>query len=228
MAIAGMETGALAVGVLVLAVQAVVVARWYAAVDVPGARGGVVLAGGAAVAADLLVAARDDPHPMSPAAAVGGLAVLAALLHQLTRRDGRGRLTASLGATVTLAAVVVLAAGYVAATAADGGGRLVVAGLVGAGLVGLTTLVAPGAPAPHWLVVSLGVVVSLGATAGVLAAGDGSRRAVLGVPLAVTATAVLGWVLAARAARPDRWLSAALPVLLAGPTVFLLGRVLSS
>src|SRR3954469_12366328 len=116
-------------------VQAAVVARWHPALRVPGGREGAVVAMAAALAADLLVLTTDDVHPMGPAAAVGGVAVVAALGAQLVRRDGRPEVTVSLAATVTLAALVVLAAGDVAAAAASQGELRVAAAAASAATV---------------------------------------------------------------------------------------------
>ena len=84
--------------VLLLAValaQGVVVAGWYASLAVPGTFGGAVVAGGTALGADLVVLAEDGDRPLSSVPAVLAVSVLAALVHQLVRRDGRDRLTAS-------------------------------------------------------------------------------------------------------------------------------------
>ena len=82
--------------VAVLLMQGLLIARWHPSLAVPGAAGGVVVAGVAAVAADVLVLRGDGDRPLSAVPAVLALAVLAALVHQLARRHGRERVIASL------------------------------------------------------------------------------------------------------------------------------------
>src|SRR4029079_1774535 len=95
------------------------VSGWHRSLAVPGARGGVALAGAAALAADLLLGVRGDTRPLAPVSAVVGLAVVGALIHQLLRSADRARVTASLTATVTLAVLAVLAGLYIAALRID-------------------------------------------------------------------------------------------------------------
>src|SRR4051794_38684265 len=208
-------------------VQAAVVARWHPALRVPGGREGAVVAMAAAVAADLLVLTTDDVHPMGPAAAVGGVAVVAALGAQLVRRDGRPEVTVSLAATVTLAALVVLAAGDVAAAPADQGelrGAPPAAGgpppgaaprapgPAGAGAGRAATVAAaaglPGRPGLGrvpgrvlgWV---LGAADAVAVGVAVLVVGGATARTAAVVPVAVTAVATLGRLVAERLPRPD-------------------------
>ncbi|MDQ1628944.1 MAG: hypothetical protein QOI54_2688 [Actinomycetota bacterium] len=208
----------------VLLVQGTVVARWYAALDVPGERGGAVVAALAALTADGLVVTHAGPRPMSPVAAVAAGAVLAALLHQLGRRHGRPRLTASLAATVTLAGLVVLGAGYLAGAAGDGGAATVAAAAVSVALV----LASTALPGPRRVVRSAGTAAALLAGSAVAMVASPLGLAVLAVPAAAVATAWVALVVAARAQVPDPWLSAGLPFLAAGPVVFVLARLLAT
>ncbi|MGH8939463.1 MAG: hypothetical protein ACRDV2_08945, partial [Actinomycetes bacterium] len=76
--------GAVPLMLAVALVQGLVVAGWYRAVDVPGALGGMLLAGVVAAATDLLLVVRDDPRPVTPATSVLGVAMVGGLVHQLT------------------------------------------------------------------------------------------------------------------------------------------------
>lgn len=220
----GAASTAAVLAVAVGLVQALVAARWFPAVTVPGGRTGPVIALAAAATADVLVARADGVHPMGPAASVAGVAFLAALVQQLARRDGRPALTASLSATVALVVLAVLGAGYVAAAAADDGDWLVAAVAVCAAVLAASTAL-PGPSALSWTV---GAVAAGGAGALVLGLGDLDRRAVVVVPLAATATAAVGRLLATRLPRPDPWLAAALPLLLVGPAALVLARLLTA
>ena len=121
--------------VAVLLVQGVLLSGGHRSLAVSGAVAGAVVAGGAAVAADVVVLLGEADRPLRGVPAVLALAVLAALVQQLVRRDGRPGLTASLAATVTLAALVVMAATFLASDAAEGGAPLVAAAAVAAALV---------------------------------------------------------------------------------------------
>src|SRR3954451_4572904 len=89
----GAYAGSVVLLVAVAGTQAVMVYGWHRALDVPGALGGVILAGAAAGVADVLLVARDDARPLAPVSGVLALAVLGAFLHQLARRGERTRLT---------------------------------------------------------------------------------------------------------------------------------------
>lgn len=215
------------VGVLVAAValvQLLVVARWFAALDVSAAaRGGALVGAAAAIGADLAVALRDDRHALAPVTAALGLAMLAALLQQLVRRDGRDRLTASLTATVVLAAVGALGSCYLGVQSSRDGTAFVVAGVVAAA----AAVVATALPGPEALAGSLGVLAGAGTgvVAGVLSdLGPRTGGLVgLGCALAAGVTAAV----ARRAVRPDPLVTAGLPLLLTAPVAFVLARLLA-
>jgi hypothetical protein len=211
------------VAVLVAAVgllQLIVAVRWFVALDVDAAaRGGALVGASAAIAADLAVALRDDRHPLSSVTAVLGLAMLAALLHQLLRRDGRDRLTASLAATVSLAVVGALGSCYLGAQSSRDGAAFVAAGVAAAAVV----VVAGALPGPEVLGSGVGLVA--GGASGVVvgALTDlGSPSGVM-VGLACAAAAVV----TVAAAHPDPVVTAGLPLLLAAPVAFVLARLLA-
>ncbi|MGZ4614727.1 MAG: hypothetical protein ACXV4A_04135 [Actinomycetes bacterium] len=215
--------------VLLLAValaQGLLVSRWFAALDAPGSTGGMLVAGAAALAADVLVVVRDERHPLAPLAIVLGLTLVAALLMQLLRRDGRPRVTTSIVATTSLAVLAVLGAAHLGADLSRGGAALVVVAALAAGAV--TALAA--VPLPwRWptLVRSLaGLARAVLVALAVGALSDlGVGTAAL-VGLACAATAALTGAFTSRLARPEPFVSAALPLLLVGPVAFVLGRLL--
>ena len=121
--IAGVVAGAAAMGhtalgLVLLAVQAVVTLAWLAVTDVEGAEGATVIAVGAAAAADLL-AVRNGGEGIADTVAVVALAFVASLAHQLLRRD-RQRVVEALGGTVSAVVLAVLAAHLLAASAKTG------------------------------------------------------------------------------------------------------------
>jgi hypothetical protein len=215
------------VAVLVAALgllQAVVALRWFAALDVAAAaRSGAFVGAAAAIGADLAVAVRDDRHPLAPVTAVLGLAMLAALLHQLVRRDGRDRLTASLTATVSLAVVGALGSCYLGTQSSRDGSAFVAAGVAAAAVV----VVAAVLPGPELLGSGAGLVagVASGVVVGVLT--DLGPRTGGIVGLGCSAAAVVTVAVARRAARPDPVVTGGLPLLLAAPVAFVLARLLA-
>lgn len=210
----------------VLLAQGLVVAGWHRSLAVPGARGGRVVGALAAVASDALVLTGTGQRPLSAVPAVLACAVLAALVHQLARRDGRERLTASLTATVSLAVLVVLGAAFLAVPTGEDGRALVSAAAAAAALAVAGGVVRRRTGAPRRA--DIAVVAGAGAlSAAVIVALD----ALPPVPaLAVAASAAgLSWVatlLVSRSAAPDAVLAAGLPLVLAGPVAFVLGRLL--
>ena len=206
----------------VLVVQGLLVSGWHRALDVPGALGGVVLAGAVAVAADVLLLVRDDARPLTPVTGVLGVAVLGALIHQLARRPDRARLTASLTATMTLVALVALAALFL--PAAQTRGEAALAALVAlAAAVAVAADLLPSVPLVRAAVaVAAGVAVGglIGALTG-LAVGPAVLMGGVG-----SAVGAAGTALVRREPRPDLATAAAVPLALAGPVAYVLGRIL--
>jgi len=188
------------------------------------------VAGAAAISADVLALDGARDRPLSDVPAVLALAVLAALVHQLARRDGRDRLTASLTATVSLAALAALGSAYVASLDVEDGPALVTAAGVAAVLVvsGVFSRRRSGASNRYDIVV---VTAAGAASAVVMVALEGLE---VGPALAVSGgSALVAWVasvLVARASgsgsREGAALGAALPILVAGPVAYVLGRLL--
>ncbi|MDD9207211.1 hypothetical protein PU560_12150, partial [Georgenia sp. 10Sc9-8] len=156
-----------------------------------------------------------------------GLAVVAAFVHQMLRRDGRPRLVESVSGVVAGVVVVVTAALWVDVSAADGGRTLVLVAAAGLTLAAVWTA----------LPVSVAVLAS---GAALLAGGGGLLVAHLlpGVELAVAAavgagaglfTAVLHTLLgrSPHVSRPLAGLGAAmLPVLVGSVPAYLAAQLL--
>ena len=206
----------------VLVVQGLLVWGWYDALDVPGRSGGSVLAGAAAVTADVLLLVGDDTRALTPVAGVLAMAMLGAMVHQLTRRDGRIQLTESLTATMTLVAFATLGALFVATEQTLGGPALVA-------LAALSAAVAAGAsmvPLPTALVAGTAAVGGL--VLGLLVAGitDLSVGPALTTGVAAAATAFAALTFVRRVKQPNLATTAALPLLSVAPVAYVLGRIL--
>ncbi len=191
---------------------------------------------------------------LTPMAKVLGLVVLIAIVMQLWRRDGRPRMTASLTLMVTAAALAVLPAAWVGLWHADSGrGQYAVwLGLLGVGITvlaemlgvsvslrrllavlvsgaaaaALVTIVDMAADVPAVgavVIAAFGAVLAAAALAAidrlaaepVRPAGDG--------PLVVGKTAVTAEMDVAAAISSSR---IALPIIMAAPVVYVLGRIL--
>jgi len=210
-----------------LLVQAVLVGGWYGFADVPGERGGVVVALGAAAGADAVLLLQDtDPPTLAPLAGVVGLVLVAALLHQLLRRDGRPELTASLSATVALGGVVALGGGYLVAREARAGVGVLAAVLAG---VAVGTVLA-ALPGPRWLSGALsaagGAAVggAVGSAADLVGAAAGAGLGLTGGALAGVAATMTSYA----AGEPPARLAVAgtLPLVLGGSAAYVAGRLL--
>ena len=221
----------------VLLAQVALVAGWFAWCGVPGATGGRVLALAAAVLAGGLLLVRTGPDGVPEVGVltwVLGPAFVLALLTQLARRDGRPALAASLAATVTVTAIVVLGPVLLAARALDGGERAVLAALTGVAAASVTGLAAPllppGARHGATALAALAVAAIAGGAAGaVLDLGDAPGTALAlapALPAAVlpdVAGPVSGPV--AVPARAHWLVVAALPLVLLGPSTYLVARL---
>lgn len=229
----------------IFALQVVVSLAWLAALDAKGSVGAFAIAVLTAGVVDVAVALGDDPD-VGRAAPAAGIAFLASLVHQLARRPRRG-LTVSLAGTMSAVAFTLCSSSYVALVHAEFGAQAVAAGLLGvasalfvARLVDLVT-VRPGVyPGSRRGVI--GAVVGVAAAAAVGAAwggraggintGVGVRMAVIGALLALIADLAVDAVLTQAPPKDERRLSALtplgvlLPVVLAGPVVYVAGRIL--
>lgn len=138
----------LAVGLLACA--GVIAWGWAGALALPTPRGtfGVLSLGGLVLV--LAVVARDAPPWLVWLPAAAALSVIAALVHQLLRRDGRPRVVESVSAVVLALAVVGTGALLVPASRTDLGIALVVAALAAAAASSVTDLLAAVPAARPW------------------------------------------------------------------------------
>ncbi len=216
-----------------LALQVLLGAAVLAVLGTPG-RGGALVVVGAAAATGAVLAGTGDGR-VDALAGVAALALVASLLHQLSRRTGRTQVTASLAGTL-LAVVLVLSAACLGALRAGEGSRAVtVAALLAVAVAlpalqvrrssnpALGLLLAPGAGAVVAGVVALvagtrvGAALLLGLAAGV--------AVVLADRALTAATAELGEPRTGRRTAALRPLSVLLPYALLGPAGLLLGRL---
>ena len=213
------------VGALLLA-QAAVVAGWHSGLGAPGLRGGAAVGAGTALAADLLVAVAPDDRPLRALPAVVAGALVASVVHQVVRRDGRTALTASLTATGSLGVLVALAAMHLATAAEPDGTALVAAAAVPAAVVTMAEALRPVTGAPAWSGMVVAVVTAAATATAVVAAGDRTGWSVAAGCAAAGAAA--GWVatvVVTRTARPQAVLLVGLPQLLAAPAAYVASRL---
>lgn len=194
--------------------------RWTAARD-PVV--GLVVAGCLIGVADVAVGVAEGAASYGPIAVVIGVGFLAAVGQQLARRDGRPDLTLSMAATVSLAALGALGAGWVVnLRLADGEElTLVAASAVTAAAIGRLAPRAAGAVAGPLLA---GAVVGA-LVAAASSAIDGLVGALVGVAVAVP-SALAAVTQVRLAGRAEGWpAGAAWPVLVAAPLAYFVLRL---
>ncbi|OKJ99398.1 hypothetical protein AMK26_25435 [Streptomyces sp. CB03234] len=217
---AGAALGSYGLLVPLILLQAVTAAGWFRLNGMWPARQGIALAFAGGLAADIALLAAGKEH--APAAILGtlGVWVLLVLVLQLRSHAGSDERQYGLMATVTSAALAVVAAGHLAA-ASD---AVVVGGLAVAVTVVARALPLPGAAS---LVVALLAAAGAGAAAGGLT-GMGAQGALLGLGAGVCA--LIGHRVASYD-YPSRFVhmtaGVALPLAVAAPAVYLLGRALA-
>jgi hypothetical protein len=217
-------------------VQVVLIVGWFAVLDVPGGRGGTIVALLSALVADALLLAqtlRNGEADLLPVAVTLAFALLAAFVHQIARRGGRPEVVASITATLTVATLAVLAALLLPAASEDGSPPAVVAVVAGAALVPLAAVVRP----LSWISAVAALVAAAVVGAGIGAISDAIgvvAGAALGSGAAVLA--LLGSTVARFITQdaPDRPVKpvlrkavpALLPLVVAAPAAYVLSRVL--
>jgi hypothetical protein len=262
--------------VVVLAVALLQVAlafSWHEANDLPGRRGGAYVASLAGVGASVAVFFDAEDGEVSPLLGAVGIGFVAALLHQLIRREGRPDVVASLSGTVTLIALVVLPATWVAERESRGGAAVIACAatavavavlgtllprwpLLG-GVLGLAGGTAAGAGAAtlepilgssgRWIAAAAAFVAITAVAIARFAMADVLARGIP-LPVATAATSLTREPLAAppgeatgepmevaaieppdpvdRTRQAQMLVTATLPLVLAGPAAYVLGRVL--
>jgi hypothetical protein len=219
--------GVLAVG------QAVLAAGWFTLVRGPGAAQGVPIAVAAALLADFAVLRQRADPSLAPLAVVLGLVLVAALFQQVVSPASRSGATASMAATVSGGAVVLLPVAYPATWAlqsgdlAAGPASAVVACVAGGAAVAALLGALPLADTVR----ILAALAAAGLAGGVL-----GRATAVGDPVdgAVLALAGGGLALVGRlvteygdsSAQASRSVVALLPLALGGPAAYLLGHFL--
>lgn len=208
--------------ITVAALQICLIAAWAPASGTRGYLGSLIIGAGAAVAADTVLAVQTDPD-VGPLAAILGVVLIAALLHQLLRAVPRRLATASLAGIGTLAVILVAMSAYLLlyrvtdgstvflVTVAASGGAVVVGHLVD--LLMPYPRITPGVPRG---LLGLLLSVAAGVTAAVVLSGpsgliEGLAAAIVGAILGLVSAllGIAGSYIAAE--RPQRNLS--LPVL---------------
>lgn len=145
---AAASPGLLAVGLLACA--GVIAWGWAGALALPTPRGtlGVLTLGGLALV--LAVLARDAAPWLVWLPAAAALSMIAALLHQLLRRDGRPRVVESVSAVVLALAIVGTGSLLIPASRTDLGIALVVGALAAAAASSVTDLLGTVPAARPW------------------------------------------------------------------------------
>jgi len=241
LALAG--TPALAAGLF--CVQVVIALAWLAALGTKGSLGAFGICIAAAAAIDIVLGVTDNPD-LGDAAPVVGIALVAAFLHQLSRRP-RPAVTVSLAGTMSSVAFAVCAASYLALLPEGSGDKADACALLGVGVAlvvaracDLVVVVPEAFPGSRrgliGIVLGAGAAPAIGALYGAHTAGlDGSvglRIAVIAALLALIADVAVDAVLTQAPPPDERRLSALtplgvlLPVVLAGPVAYVTGRIL--
>jgi hypothetical protein len=209
-----------AVLVLVLVAQALLISGLHRGLHVTAPVSGMVVAGLVVVVADVAVWHASQPHTLTPIATVIAVAFLLSVVQQLTRRDDRSALLASMAATVSVGALAAFGASWLVLAL---GAEHVVLPVAGAALV-LTSLVrlVPSDTVAPWLVLLAGPVAAvLARPLGPAPTLELGRAALLG--LAVGLAAALGDALVRRARTSLRvrwWTTGALGFAAAAPLVY--------
>lgn len=211
----------------VLAVVAALATGWPRLLALPSPRGTTAVVAAAGLAAALVVATTPDDPWLRRLPGVLALAVLAAFLHQLLRRDLRPRVVDALGGTLLGVGTAVLAASWIAVSQTTGGWGLVA---VGVGAVAAATLVLL-LPFPLRLTAGAALVAGTGVAALVatpLEAVHAAHGAGVGAGVAVVVVVLhrLLQRLPTIARRSARVAAVAAPVAASGGAVYLIGRLL--
>jgi hypothetical protein len=216
----GAAVGPYALLVPLVLLQAVTAAGWFRLNGMWPARQGIALAFAGGLVADIVVLAAGKEN--APAAIIGtlGVWVLLTVVLQLRSHAGSDERMQGLMATLASAALSVVATGHLAASS----DAVVVGGLAVAAVTVARALPLPG-------VASVTVALLAGAGAGVVGGGLtdlGAQGALLGFGAGVCALIGLR---AASYDYPSRFVhmtaGVALPLTVAAPAVYLLGRALS-
>jgi hypothetical protein len=212
---------------VLLPVQLLLAAGWLILAATPARGGGLAVAGGAALTADLLLVCRHAPGAGSLAGAVG-LGVVAAVVGQLFRRE-RSRVTDVLAAHCAAVLLAVSVAPPLALLVLRRGELTVATGMLALALTLAGSEVGAALVPAHRLLArtGAGLVVGIGggtALGGVLV-GAGGVAAAAAVSGATVVAELVAMVVAGDRGT-SRPLAAALPFALAAPGLYVVGRVM--
>ena len=210
----------------VLLTQVLLAVAWFPALQATSPIGGRIVVLGAAGAADAGRAGRRRDPADGARGPVLAVAMLAALAHQLVRRDGRGGLTTSLTATGSATVFACLGSAWLALDVSREGTGLLVLGAVAAAAPAVVDLAGSRLGRPSWAGVVWAAAVTGAAAAVVAETTDVSLPVALAAGAGAVVAARLAVLLANRAPVPHPLLPAALPPVLVAPVVYLLGRLL--
>ncbi len=255
------------VALAVALLQITLAFSWHDANALPGRRGGALVAALAGIGADVAVLFDGEDGEVASLLGAVGIGFVAALLHQLTRRDGRPQVVASLSGSVTLVALVVLPATWVAERESRAGDGVLACAATAVAVAVLGTLLRRWPLLGGMLGLAGGIAAGMGvATLEPILDGSGKWIAAGAAFVAVTAVAIARFAIAdaEQAVRrpevvpaavipdpvgmvpgdePDTpqiappepidhtrqaqlLVTATLPLMLAGPAAYVLGRVL--
>ncbi len=218
------RTDPLAVTVVVVGAQ-LLLATGVAATRPTGRTGTFVVVAGGGVAASVLVEVAAEPIDLGQLAPAAAGVVLAALVREMLRRDGRAGLVDSVAVTSTGGLLAVLLASWPVTVSLLDGSVATCVGAAGVAVAGLVWAV----PGPRGLVGSLGPV--LAAAGGLAAVGLLDSDYPPGAAAVVAATGALSAVIGLAAtrwwqpvSREHAALVATVPLALAGPAVHVAAR----
>lgn len=232
--------------VALLGVQVVLTLAWFAALDAPGSFGGLIVAAGASVAGDALLAT-EHGSGIGVLTGVIGLAAVATLGHQLLRRR-RNRVAESMAATLAAVVLDLGATTLLGLRNTAGEQPAVVVSVLGVGaallLARAVDLTLRRPTVLRWSTRTwLGLLAGLGggcgcglgyaALSGAPAATSGAKLAVVAAALALAADLAidLGWrALIQQGSERQRAaltpLAAVLPLAVASPALYVAARVI--
>ncbi len=222
-AVAGQVAMIAVAGVLVL----VVAVGWPGLVSAPAPRGAGVVVGLGGLGGLAAAALTDDDPYLRDVPSVLAVAVLAAFVHELVRRDGRERLVESVAGSISGLMAAATAAGWVAAIRTDAGTAVVV---TGAAALAVASAVS-AAPTAGWLGAALTVVAGVAVGTGAAAAipdVDPVPGTLIGLAVGVLAATVRRLLdrLPSLRGRLPAVAAAVVPVAVTGMLVYVVGRVL--
>ncbi|BDZ42560.1 hypothetical protein GCM10025865_18590 [Paraoerskovia sediminicola] len=214
----------------VVAAVLVLAFGWPALLDLPAPTGTRVVVALAGVAAVLAVRATDGARSLIELPLVLAGAIVLAFVAEMVRRDGRTRLLDSVAGTVSGAVVAVSAAGWLATERADDGVSVVVACAVGLAVAAAFSAV----DLRVWWgeVVTVLVAVLAAGGAGALLPGttgiEGAWTGLVGGGVVVASHLLFGRLEVVGRSRTAALAATALPVVVAGSLVYVVGLVLAA